>query len=192
MWHDHPAVRMWALPSIPAGQHRKRRIVIKASDLLIARRADTKARADFSTWRMMAKLKVASSLPSEAQEVLAEFDRLCLRMDEARATEATIEAIYRRYYAEMGGAGTPPDSAKVTSTRSAAAVAGTASRTPADGAPTAPADNVISLREQKQKQNQQRAMSAAQAGRDAKPRLPVALIFIGLIIVTVGLHYLLK
>ena len=35
-------------------------------------------------------------------------------------------------------------------------------------------------------------MSAAQAGRDAKPRLPVALIFIGLIIVTVGLHYLLK
>ena len=41
--------------------------MIKASDLLIARRADTKARADFSTWRMMAKLNVASSLSTEAQ-----------------------------------------------------------------------------------------------------------------------------
>lgn len=162
--------------------------MIKASDLLIARRADTKARADFSTWRMMAKLNVASSLPSEAQDFLAEFDKLCQRMDETRATEATIEAIYKRYYAEMGGAGTPPDSSKVTSTKSAAATAGVTARAPAGDIPTTASDNVISLREQKQKQ--QRAASP-QTG-DAKPRLPVALIFIALIIVTVGLHYLLK
>jgi hypothetical protein len=164
--------------------------VIKASDLLIARRADTKARADFSTWRMMAKLNVASSLPSEAQDFLAEFDKLRQCMDETRATEATIDAIYKRYYAEMGGAGTPPDSSKVTSTKSAAATAGATPRAAAGDIPTTVSDNVISLREQKQKQ--QRATSAPQNDKNAKPRLPVALIFIALIIVTVGLHYLLK
>ena len=30
-------------------------------------------------------------------------------MSEGEATEATIGAIYKAYYAEMGGAGTPPD-----------------------------------------------------------------------------------
>ena len=30
-------------------------------------------------------------------------------MPEAEATEATIKLMYKAYYAEMGGAGTPPD-----------------------------------------------------------------------------------
>lgn len=83
--------------------------MIKASDLLIARRADTRARADFSTWRMMAKLNVTSSLSTEAQKFLADFEKLKERDGEAEAAEATVAAIYKSYYAEMGGAGTPPD-----------------------------------------------------------------------------------
>ena len=35
-------------------------MVIKAADMLIARRADTRARTDFATWKMMAKLNVRS------------------------------------------------------------------------------------------------------------------------------------
>ncbi|MGB3507373.1 MAG: hypothetical protein WBA37_18540, partial [Xanthobacteraceae bacterium] len=83
--------------------------MIKASDILIARRADTKARADFPTWRMMAKLNAISSLSSEAQAFLADYEKRLKQMSEAEATEATIQAIYRSYYAEMGGAGTAPD-----------------------------------------------------------------------------------
>ena len=30
-------------------------------------------------------------------------------MSEADATEATIQLMYKTYYAEMGGVGTPPD-----------------------------------------------------------------------------------
>ena len=45
--------------------------MIKAADMMIARRADTKARADFATWKMMAKLNGASALPDEARAQLA-------------------------------------------------------------------------------------------------------------------------
>jgi hypothetical protein len=42
-------------------------MAIKAADMLIARRADTRARADFATWKMLAKLNGFSALPAEAQ-----------------------------------------------------------------------------------------------------------------------------
>ena len=83
--------------------------MIKAADMLIARRADTRARADFATWKMMAKLNGASALPAEAQDFLASYKALLDRMPEAQATDATIKLMYRTYYAEMGGPGTPPD-----------------------------------------------------------------------------------
>ena len=83
--------------------------MIKAADMMIARRADTKARADFATWKMMAKLNGASALPAEAQDFLADYNMLLKKMREPEATEATINLIYRRYYAEMGGTGTAPD-----------------------------------------------------------------------------------
>src|SRR6201995_4648842 len=81
----------------------------KAADMLIARRADTKARTDFATWKMMAKLNGAAALPSEAQGFLASYRGLLDKMPEAQATEATIGLMYRAYYAEMGGHGVPPD-----------------------------------------------------------------------------------
>src|SRR5258708_15852592 len=84
-------------------------MAIKAADMLIARRADTRARADFATWKMMAKLNGASSLPAEAQAFLESYKALLKEMTEPEATEATINLIYRSYYGEMGGAGAPPD-----------------------------------------------------------------------------------
>src|SRR2546430_12378228 len=84
-------------------------MAIKAADMLIARRADTRARADFATWKMMAKLNGASSLPAEAQAFLESYKTLLKEITEPEATEATINLIYRSYYGEMGGAGAPPD-----------------------------------------------------------------------------------
>ena len=77
--------------------------------MLIARRADTRARADFATWKMLAKLNGTSSLPAEAQNFLAGYKALLEKMAEPEASEATIHLIYRSYYGEMGGAGTAPD-----------------------------------------------------------------------------------
>ena len=77
--------------------------------MLIARRADTRARADFATWKMLAKLNGTSALPAEAQTFLAGYKALLETMAEPEASEATIHLIYRSYYGEMGGAGTPPD-----------------------------------------------------------------------------------
>ena len=83
--------------------------MVKAADMMIARRADTRARADFATWKMIAKLNGASSLPAEAQNFLASYKAFLGEMTEADATEATIRLMYKTYYAEMGGVGTPPE-----------------------------------------------------------------------------------
>src|ERR1700681_3490527 len=84
-------------------------MAIKAADMLIARRADTRARADFATWKMIAKLNGASSLTAEAQNFLASDRSLLGKMSEGDATEATIQLMYKTYYAEMGGIGAPPE-----------------------------------------------------------------------------------
>jgi hypothetical protein len=82
-------------------------MVIKAADMMIARRADTKARADFATWKMMAKLNGASALPDEAQAFLARYQALLKDMPEPKATETIIQLVYRSYYGEMGGNAKP-------------------------------------------------------------------------------------
>jgi hypothetical protein len=139
--------------------------LIKAADVMIARRADTRARADFATWKMMAKLNGASSLPAEAQTFLAGYRALLDKMPESEATDATINLIYKSYYVEMGGAGTPPDVRAQASDPVAVNV--TAFKRPPP----------------------QRPKSAD--GSDAKPRLPVALIFACLVVVYVGIRYFL-
>ena len=67
--------------------------MIKAADMLIARRADTRARADFATWKMMAKLNGTSSLPAEAQAFLESYKALLKEMTESEATEAMINLL---------------------------------------------------------------------------------------------------
>jgi hypothetical protein len=131
--------------------------------MLIARRADTRARADFATWKMMAKLNGTSSLPPEAQKFLGSYRGLLKEMTEEEATEATINLIYRGYYGEMGGAGSPPE-------------------VPAQSSHQA-ADNVTAFK----RPPVPRAKSAN--GPDTKPRLPVALIFACLVVVYVGIRY---
>jgi hypothetical protein len=139
--------------------------LVKAADMMIARRADTRARADFATWKMMAKLNGASALPSEAQNFLASYQALLSKMPEAEATEATISLMYKAYFAEMGGIGTPPD---VRTRPSQAAT-----------------DNVTAFR---RPQVKPKPLPFA-PNTSAKPRLPVALIFACLVVVYVGIRY---
>jgi hypothetical protein len=138
--------------------------LIKAPDKMIARRADTKARADFATWKMMAKLNGASSLPAEAQTCLAGYEALLEKVSEPEATEAAIRLLYNDYYAQMGGVGTPPDVL------------------PRANGPAA--DNVTAF-----KRPPPRPVKPSASGPDTKPRLPVALIFAGLVVVYVGIRY---
>src|SRR4051794_547352 len=130
---------------------------------MIARRADTQARADFATWKMMAKLNGASSLPAEAQRFLARYKTFLNEMTEAEATEATIALVYKSYYKEMGGAGSPPD-----------VRAGPHDRI---------TDNVTAFKRPPPRPK------AAGPGARAKSRLPVALIFCCLVVVYVGVRY---
>jgi hypothetical protein len=131
---------------------------------MIARRADTQARADFATWKMMAKLNGASTLPAEAQRFLVRYRTFLNDMTEAEASEATIALVYKSYYAEMGGVGTPPEVR------------------PGPDEPIA--DNVTAFRRPPAARPK-----PASTGAPAKPRLPVALIFICLVIVYVGFRY---
>src|ERR1700759_5265932 len=134
--------------------------------MLIARRADTRARADFATWKMIAKFNGASSLTAEGQNSLASYRSLLGRMSEGDATEATIQLMYKTYYAEMGGVGTPPE---------------------VRAAPVEPvADNVTAFR----KLPPRPKPTAATRPTEARPKLPVALIFAGLVVVYVGIRYL--
>jgi len=142
--------------------------LVKAADMLIARRADTRARADFATWKMMAKLNGSSALPPEAQEFLTSYKNLLAQMSEGEATEAVIGAIYKAYYAEMGGAGTPPD----VQTR------------PAEPA----ADNVTAFRRPPPKPKKVASFVASTFGGTQKRPLPVALIFVCLAAVYVGIR----
>jgi hypothetical protein len=131
--------------------------------MMIARRADTRARADFATWKMIAKLNGASSLSADAQKFLASYKALLNETIEAEATEATIRLIYETYYARMGGAGAPPE---------------------VRSEPVEPAtDNVTAFRRPPVPPKR------ADLTPNAKPQLPVALIFACLVVVYVGIRY---
>jgi hypothetical protein len=142
-------------------------MAIKAADMLIARRADTRARADFATWKMLAKLNGFSALPAEAQGFLESYRPLLARMTEADASEATIQLMYKSYYAEMGGSGTPPE------------IPSRASE------PATDTGNVTAFRRPPPRPK----AAASASGPATKPRLPVALIFACLAVVYVGIRY---
>ena len=139
----------------------------KAADMLIARRADTRARADFATWKMLAKLNGFSALPAEAQNFLEGYRQLLARMNEGDASEATIQLMYKSYYAEMGGSGTPPEIP------------------PRASEPVPDTGNVTAFRRPPARPKP----AAASSGQPAKPRLPVALIFACLTVVYVSIRY---
>ncbi len=138
--------------------------MVKAADMMIARRADTRARADFATWKMMAKLNGADALPAEAQQFLASYKSLLGNMSEHEASEATINLMYKTYFAQMGGVGNPPDVRPVR--------------------PREPAtDNITAFR-----RPLARPKPSPYVG-GARSKLPVALIFVCLVVVYVGIRY---
>ena len=137
--------------------------MIKAADMLIARRADTQARADFATWKMMAKLNGASSLSAEAQGFLASYKTLLNKIPEAEASDAAIGLIYKSYYSEMGGAGTPPE---------------------LKARPPEPVTGNVTAFKRPPAQKPKAASGSA-----ARPNLPVALIFACLVVVYVAFRY---
>ena len=139
--------------------------MVKAANMMIARRADTRARADFATWTMMAKLNGTSSLPETAQAFLGQYKALLKEKSEAEASEAIIQLIYQSYYEEMGGAGQAPE----VKPREVA---------------TAPASGNVTAFKRPPPQRPKTT-----GGPQAKSKLPVALIFICLVIVYTTFRY---
>jgi hypothetical protein len=138
--------------------------LIKAANMMIARRADTRARADFATWTMMAKLNGTSSLPPAAQAFLERYKALLREKSSDEAAEAIIQIIYQSYYEEMGGAGQAPDVKPRSSTGRAS-------------------DNVTAFK----RPPAQRPKTAG--GPQQKSKLPVALIFACLVVVYTAFRY---
>jgi hypothetical protein len=80
-----------------------------SSNTRIAKRARTKAEADFATWLMMAKLGGFDDLPSNAQSFLTNYRTRLQTMSEAESTAVAVHEVYSAYYNEMGGVGAAPE-----------------------------------------------------------------------------------
>jgi hypothetical protein len=79
-----------------------------SSNTSIAKKARTKAEADFVTWLMMAKLGGFDDLPS-AQSFLTDYRARLETMSEAESTALAVREVYSAYYSEMGGVGAVPE-----------------------------------------------------------------------------------
>src|ERR1700719_1434908 len=75
----------------------------------IARKARSKAEADFATWLMMAKLGSFDELPSNAQKFLTNYRTRLEVMSETESTALAVREVYSAYYSEMGGVGEAPE-----------------------------------------------------------------------------------
>ncbi|KGT73239.1 hypothetical protein MA20_45600 [Bradyrhizobium japonicum] len=80
-----------------------------SSKASIAKKARTKAEADFATWLMMAKLGGFDDLPSSAQSFLTNYRTRLETMSEAESTALAVREVYSAYYSEMGGVGAAPE-----------------------------------------------------------------------------------
>jgi hypothetical protein len=80
-----------------------------SSNTSIAKKARTKAEADFATWLMMAKLGGFDDLPSNAQSFLTNYRTRLETMSEAESTALAVREVYNAYYSEMGGVGAVPE-----------------------------------------------------------------------------------
>ena len=79
------------------------------SSTSIAKKARSKAEADFATWLMMAKLGGFDELPSNAQNFLTNYRTRLETMSEAESTLLAVREVYSAYYSEMGGVGAAPE-----------------------------------------------------------------------------------
>jgi hypothetical protein len=142
------------------------------SSTTIARRARTRAEADFATWLMMAKLGSFDTLPENAQKVLTGYQERLSRMSEIESKAIAVRQTYQAYYSDMGGTGDAPEPEP---------------RSPPAPAEATPADNVVRF----QKAPKPKAAGAADRGARAaapggrKP-VPALLIFAALCIIVVA------
>src|SRR5271156_2981501 len=79
-----------------------------SSNTSIARKARTKAEADFATWLMMAKLGGFDDLPPNAQSFLTNYRTRLETMSEAESTALAVREFYGVYKGEGGGGGGAP------------------------------------------------------------------------------------
>ena len=84
-------------------------LIIMATSTSIAKKARSKAEADFATWLMMAKLGGFDDLPSNAQNFLTNYRTQLETMSEAESTRLAVREVYSAYYSEMGGVGAAPE-----------------------------------------------------------------------------------
>ena len=87
-----------------------------SSNANIAKKARTKAEADFATWLMMAKLGGFDDLPPNAQSFLISYRTRLETMTEAESTALAVREVYSAYYNEMGGVGAAPEPKPRTAT----------------------------------------------------------------------------
>ena len=80
-----------------------------SSSTSIAKKARSKAEADFATWLVMAKLGSFDDLPSNAQKFLTDYRTRLETMSEAESTVLAVRDVYGAYYTEMGGVGEAPE-----------------------------------------------------------------------------------
>src|SRR6202165_5526193 len=80
-----------------------------SSNASIAKKARTKAEADFATWLMMAKLGGFDDLPTNAQSFLTNYRTRLETMSEVESTTLAVREVYSAYYSEMGGVGAAPE-----------------------------------------------------------------------------------
>ena len=80
-----------------------------SSNTSIAKKARTRAAADFATWLMMAKLGGFDGLPSNAQRFLTNYRTRLETMSEAESMALAVREVYSAYYSEMGGVGAAPE-----------------------------------------------------------------------------------
>jgi hypothetical protein len=91
------------------GAGTNRTTMSSSSNTSIAKKARTKAEADFATWLMMAKLGGFDDLPSNAQSFLTNYRTRLETMSEANSTALAVREVYSAYYSEMGGVGAAPE-----------------------------------------------------------------------------------
>jgi hypothetical protein len=80
-----------------------------SSSTSIAKKARSKAEADFATWLMMAKLGSFDDLPPNAQKFLTNYRARLEMMSEAESTVLAVREVYSAYYSDMGGVGAAPE-----------------------------------------------------------------------------------
>ncbi|GEC57696.1 hypothetical protein ABIF38_002867 [Bradyrhizobium japonicum] len=79
------------------------------SNSSVAKKARTKAEADFATWLMIAKLGGFDDLPTNAQSFLVNYRTRLETMSEVESTALAVREVYSAYYSEMGGVGAAPE-----------------------------------------------------------------------------------